>query len=505
MGMPQNEMIDNKEDGYDFFNYYYPNQKEKVDSWRMTNEFYNELLDSYKERCRNFPIANIFIQNEIESIDAKIAKSKFDTLNKGFIDFKEGKNNDTQKVEVSFYAYKYFFHYDYEHKSIRITNRQGEEIQIETLKRLPKGEKFFYLRYYANGYATAKYYYYLKTLLNSQTIQQMPISHNEFDLKKYDLTTANVCPYFPEPKFDGKEYRVYEGATGNNRFQYFKVSKKSNAGKLCKQFVEKYYAKCEKRFEHYEDAEKLIAACKIDAIDKVIGLDAYLKYWNDCLTENEKLINNIYSIQHLEALKEWFNLSVEKHIQKNGALYLNDDVKNADIEQYKESITEDVSKYLKQSERTGERKFSAISKVQANELIKFYYWIVEQNEKVPNNSEIKTEQLKPIKKQSAKTNSYSIKQIAIAYSIMNILITSENAETILKKHSNFISASKLLQKRISKVSELSKISENKTVDTKHLKDLQAAKRLMSGMKNTKAINDIDRVITAFTTAYNNKY
>jgi len=337
--------------------------------------------------------------------------------------------------------------------------------------------------------------------IHQRNEQHRKTSEMEFDLKKYDLTTANVCPYFPEPKFDGNEYRIYEGATGNNRFQYFRFSKKSNAGKLCKTFIEKYYVKYEKRFEHYEDAEKLIEACKIDAVEKVDGLEAYLKYWNDCLTENDKLINNIYSIQHLEALKDWFNLTVQKHIQKNETLYLNADVKNADIEQFKENIADSVSQYLKQSERTDQRKFSAISKVQANELMKFYYWIVEQNEKAPANSKIKTEQLK----RSPKINSYSIKQIAIAYSIMNILITSENAETILKEHSKFTSASKLLQKRINKVSELSKISENKTADTKHLKDLQAAKRLMSGMKNKNAINDIDRVIAAFTTAYKNKY
>ena len=230
--------------------------------------------------------------------------------------------------------------------------------------------------------------------ISKKSEEQKKGTEMEFDLKKYDLTTANVWPYFPEPKFDGSEYRIYEGATGNNRFQYFKVYQKSNAGKLCKQFVEKYYSKNEKRIEYYDEGEKLIEACKIDAIDKVIGLDAYLKYWNDCLTENDKLINNIYSIQHFEALKEWFNLTVEKHIQKNETHYLNEDVENADIEQYKESIADSVSKYLKQSERTGERKFSAISKVKANELIKFYYWIKEQNEKAPNNSEIKTEQLK---------------------------------------------------------------------------------------------------------------
>jgi len=110
------------------------------------------------------------------------------------------------------------------------------------------------------------------------------------------------------------------------------------------------------------------------------------------------------------------------------------------------------------------------------------------------------------KRQEQEANhSYSHKQIAIAYCIMGISITPENAFEILKEHSLHKSASTLLRKRISKTSELTKISENKTADTKHLNDLKAAKRLMSGKKNKKAERWVNDIITAFQTAYNKKY
>lgn len=201
-------------------------------------------------------------------------------------------------------------------------------------------------------------------------------NNDEFDLKKYDLTTNNVSPYFPKPKLVGNEYCIYEGATGNNRFQYFKVSKKTNGGKLCKQFIEKYYLKNEYRHEYYADAQKLIEACKIDAIDKMNGLDAYLKYWNDCYTEADKLMQNIYSIQHFEALKEWYGLRFEKYVQANENVYLNNDVKKADIERWKDEVAKEVKAFLQQSVRKDGRKYSAITSVQANELIKFYQWII---------------------------------------------------------------------------------------------------------------------------------
>ncbi|HEX7413067.1 MAG TPA: hypothetical protein VF411_03395, partial [Bacteroidia bacterium] len=110
-----------------------------------------------------------------------------------------------------------------------------------------------------------------------------------------------------------------------------------------------------------------------------------------------------------------------------------------------------------------------------------------------------------ITNQSLKSNSYSHKQIAIAYAIMNITITKQNADIILKKHSKLKSSSKLIQKRVNKISELTMLSENKTVDSKHLTDLIAAKRLISGTKNKKAKVDIKRIIAAFKTTYDTKH
>jgi len=94
---------------------------------------------------------------------------------------------------------------------------------------------------------------------------------------------------------------------------------------------------------------------------------------------------------------------------------------------------------------------------------------------------------------------YSHPQIAIAYFVMNKTITKENAVKILEKHSQNKSVDKLLQKLISRNNQLTKSFDNKTTNTKHLNNLIAAKRLISGMKIKSAITDIDRIITAFKT------
>lgn len=100
---------------------------------------------------------------------------------------------------------------------------------------------------------------------------------------------------------------------------------------------------------------------------------------------------------------------------------------------------------------------------------------------------------------------FSQRQIAIAYFFLGEQITKENAGKILNELSDTQSVEKLLSKRISKVSELTSISENRTKDTKHQKDLEAAKRLISGKKNKKALKDVSAVITAFANNYKSHY
>lgn len=112
---------------------------------------------------------------------------------------------------------------------------------------------------------------------------------------------------------------------------------------------------------------------------------------------------------------------------------------------------------------------------------------------------------KELSKKAGNKVIYSQRQIAIAYFFLGEQITDDNAAGILKNFSDTQSVQKLLSKRVSKASDLTGISENKTKDTKHLKDLEAAKRLISGKKNKKAETSIKAVITAFTTKYNSAY
>lgn len=113
---------------------------------------------------------------------------------------------------------------------------------------------------------------------------------------------------------------------------------------------------------------------------------------------------------------------------------------------------------------------------------------------------------KPKEKPNKNDNNYTQRQVAIAYSFLpnEYLITPKNYSGILKKHTKTTS-SKILQKRINRPSELTKLSENKSTDTKTKEDLMQAKRLLSGMNDSEAIKRIDDVINTFLANYNLKY
>ena len=100
--------------------------------------------------------------------------------------------------------------------------------------------------------------------------------------------------------------------------------------------------------------------------------------------------------------------------------------------------------------------------------------------------------------------SYSLRQVCIAYHFMEG-ITERNGAKLLKLHTRFTSVPKLLQKAITKASDLTHLSENKTTDTKHLTDLKEAKRLISGKKNKQALSHITHTITQFQANYDKHY
>jgi hypothetical protein len=112
---------------------------------------------------------------------------------------------------------------------------------------------------------------------------------------------------------------------------------------------------------------------------------------------------------------------------------------------------------------------------------------IEKSEKKPNNNG-----------DTKKTNNnFSHRQVAIAYCVMKITITKDNAQAILLKYTKLKSSAKLIQKRITQPKNLMIISENKKVNTDKLRDLNEAKRLISGTKNKVALTEITRIITDF--------
>ena len=109
------------------------------------------------------------------------------------------------------------------------------------------------------------------------------------------------------------------------------------------------------------------------------------------------------------------------------------------------------------------------------------------------------------KSNTEQEKNYSLRQVAIAYAVMGVQITNDNASEILNKHTIYRSVSKLLAKRVYRVNDLINTTGNKTVDTKHLKNLEAAKRLISGMKNKEMEKSISCIITAFQNNFNTTY
>jgi len=249
-----------------------------------------------------------------------------------------------------------------------------------------------------------------------------------FELFNYDLVVSTVVPYF---KFldKGKQYQIYEGAIGVNRFQYFEVNKKSKTGKLCKDLEEKYYVKNERRYNFYDEVNVLIEQAKESANEKLTGLPAYLKYWNDCLSKVDKRNHNIFSILHVDALKEWFSLSIEKHIEENKDHYLEEEIRKADIRRFTNDIIVSVEVLLKSSERGGKLMISNISSFHANELIKFYNWLKENSN---DTKQVKDELV---------SNNPAMRPTITAYAIMHVYLSLFGGKAVTQQNKNELAKS----------------------------------------------------------------
>uniref|UniRef100_UPI002635D8C4 hypothetical protein n=1 Tax=Hydrotalea sp. TaxID=2881279 RepID=UPI002635D8C4 len=84
----------------------------------------------------------------------------------------------------------------------------------------------------------------------------------------------------------------------------------------------------------------------------------------------------IYIIPNFEALKDWYNVKLENYIEEIGNDCLSKTVKNVEIEKFKNNIISEVENHL---QTNANNKFTGISSLHAEQLIKFYDWLQPQN------------------------------------------------------------------------------------------------------------------------------
>lgn len=214
--------------------------------------------------------------------------------------------------------------------------------------------------------------------------------------------------------------------------------------------------------------------------------------------------SNIHSAFHASPWKEYQDIKTMNELSFK-IEYLKTDVKDLDeyfnfhYRCFKRKHEKSPDWETKRNNWFEETKKNALFTKDFRHKDAFLNWL----EKMENDPVIS--KVNPGQKKSKPKDVFSQRQIAIACFFLGIQLTKENGREILKKYGDSTSVQKLLSKRISKASELALLSESKTRDTKHLKDLEAAKRLISGKKDRKAIKDINAVIAAFQQNYKAKY
>lgn len=223
--------------------------------------------------------------------------------------------------------------------------------------------------------------------------------NRNFDLTAYPLTTASTQPYFCISK-ESDLFYIYDGQIGQNKFSYFKITSSCEAGEKCNSFYEKYVIKNEHRYCYSDDIQALKNFIEDKATIKLKGIEAYLKYYFEALPIEDKLINGFYTIQHFEALKDWFNLVLEQHNKKNEIHYSSNEIKEAEIRKFTTDILKKVEAYLLPPQT---RNFAVISRATATEFIKFYEWLTDRKNELETPIETESNYVNDLNNSNAST------------------------------------------------------------------------------------------------------
>ncbi len=266
----------------------------------------------------------------------------------------------------------------------------------------------------------------------------------------------------------------------------------------------------------------------LNRVEVIDAINIQFNYYNETCIDMYKWLNDTYDLiikglnisselspEIQSDFKEWFNNKIKsnnKYFEYEIVSYLIGQRNNMNSPTSKQPcyhyIKEVLSKYqltsIKAKEIVNDYKGSFSPDWNKN-IIPF---IIDYLKSIDVTNEPQQSNVLPLKtvkfKDKKDEKNYTQKQIAIAYYILGITLNEKNYLGILKKHSQTTSP-KILQKLITKNNQLTTLSDNKTTNTKHLRDLNEVKRLLSGIKKVNEVKLINGYISTFESNYKNKY
>jgi hypothetical protein len=295
------------------------------------------------------------------------------------------------------------------------------------------------------------------------------------DQKKYlsdKFLKPTINSFFPKPNpnFKGNNFSPSGFSVNINALEY--------------QIDQKLYKILEKVYHRYLD--EILDDGKEFLIETIAEK---LKFYSTSKIDKVKLINDLLVEQYrdLESLIGDINrMNSTEGKKENWIFYLLEH--GEDLIQ---CLKIDVFKYdeIQNFESDWQRywfneNFHSLDKFFLTDKMTSHYKVIVIDENIKHLkrliNDLENKPIKPIgkKKIYPHKTKYSHKAIAIACIILGENITKENASAILKKYSDSKSVKSLLNKKINSTKQLSILHKSEISNGKHLKALEAAKRII---------------------------
>lgn len=202
---------------------------------------------------------------------------------------------------------------------------------------------------------------------------------NEFnyssELEHFTAEAGRITHLFPKPLLINNTYSLFFAEIGKDIFYFSKIPATTDTGNRCALFIEKYFGQFQPRHLYYEEAGHLINDSRTDSTEFLEGEFAYDRYWNEMVTDQEKIERHFETIPYFAILQDWFNLQFKNQVADKQQPTRSTDVLNGQRRRWIRSLHQRVAKYLDDTKITGKIPISFISAEHAHELMLFRDWL----------------------------------------------------------------------------------------------------------------------------------